>query len=138
MSSKVKYVALCAILLASAISCSPKLYPAENTSDSRDTVYVNKVQIDSIYRRDSVFIREKNDTIYIYKEKIREHYTMLHDTTYISHRDTLHTETINEVPMKPTKWQSFEMICGDIAMIVIGIILLALITKFIIRRFVKL
>ena len=43
-----------------------------------DTLYVEKVQVDSIYKRDSVMVREKGDTVYIYKEKIRDRYRYIH------------------------------------------------------------
>lgn len=51
----------------------------EKTSyiEQKDTVYINKVERDSIYLKDSVFVKEKGDTIfydrwhteYVYKTK---------------------------------------------------------------------
>lgn len=104
-----KKILLNAILLMSAISCSPKFYPVIDVAAKSDTVYVNKVQVDSIYKHDSVFVREKGDTVYIYKEKIRERYKMLHDTTYVSHTDTLHATIVQEVEKELSGVQKFSI-----------------------------
>ncbi len=48
----------------------------------RDTAYISKVQVDSVYKHDSVFIREKNDTVYKYVERTLNKYKLLHDTIY--------------------------------------------------------
>ena len=68
-----------------------------------DTLYVEKVQVDSIYKRDSVMVREKGDTVYIYKEKIRDRYRLLRDTIRVVKTDTV--QTIKEVRVeKPLTW----------------------------------
>lgn len=90
------------------LSCSPRLYPTE-TAVRRDTVYINRVQIDSIYKKDSIFIREKNDTVLIYKEKVREKYKIIHDTTYISKVDTLHRTVVQEVRKPLSGFVKFQM-----------------------------
>lgn len=58
-----------AILLVMVTSCSPRII--ETIRYQRDTTYVQQVKVDSVYRRDSVFVREKGDTVFIYKERIR-------------------------------------------------------------------
>ena len=84
-------------------SCSPKIY--ERVSYVHDTTYVSKIQVDSVFKRDSVFIKEKGDTVYIYKEKIREKYKLLYDTTYVSVHDTTLVEAVKEVKVeKPLSW----------------------------------
>ena len=48
-----------------------------------DSIYINKLQVDSIYMQDSVYIREKGDTIYMYKFKYLDRYKLLTDTMYV-------------------------------------------------------
>lgn len=77
----------------------------------RDTTYISKVQVDSVFRRDSVFIKEKNDTIYIYKEKVRDRYRLLRDTVYRHKVDSVYIDKIREVKVEKqlTAWQKFKM-----------------------------
>ena len=71
-----------------ATSCTRHVYVPVETTKS-DTVYLNRVQLDSIYMRDSVFIEKSGDTIrefqykYIYRFKDRI------DTLYISKTDSI-------------------------------------------------
>ena len=92
-------ILLCLVLA----SCSPKIY--ERVSYVHDTTYVSKIQVDSVFKRDSIFIKEKGDTVFIYKEKIREKYKLLYDTTYVSVHDTTLVEAVKEVKVeKPLTW----------------------------------
>ena len=62
-----------------------------------DTLYVVKVdtlkktvvRYDSVVSRDSVYVREKGDSVYVYKEKWRERLVFMRDTLYKSRTDTV-------------------------------------------------
>jgi hypothetical protein len=54
-----------------------------------DTIIKNIVKRDSVVVRDSVYVRERGDSVYIYKEKWRERLVFMHDTLYKSRTDTL-------------------------------------------------
>ena len=84
--------------MASATSCSPRII--ENISYQRDTTYVQQVKVDSVYRRDSVFIREKGDTVIIYKERIRDRYVFRHDTLRLVKVDSVVVERVKEVKVE--------------------------------------
>ena len=84
--------------MASATSCSPRII--ENISYKRDTTYVQQVKVDSVYRRDSVFIREKGDTVIIYKERIRDRYVFRHDTLRLVKVDSVVVERVKEVKVE--------------------------------------
>lgn len=84
--------------MASATSCSPRII--ENISYKRDTTYVQQVKVDSVYRRDSVFIREKGDTVIIYKERIRDRYVFRHDTLRLVKVDSVVVERVKEVEVE--------------------------------------
>ena len=92
--------------MASATSCSPRII--ENISYQRDTTYIQQVKVDSVYRRDSVFIREKGDTVIIYKERIRDRYVFRHDTLRLVKVDSVAVERIKEVKVeKPlSAWET--------------------------------
>lgn len=78
------------LVLAAAVSlfygcCATK----EVIKWQRDTTYIEKIQVDSIYKRDSVMVREKGDTVYIYKEKIRDRYRLIRDTVRLVKIDSV-------------------------------------------------
>lgn len=77
----------------------------------RDTTYVSKVQVDSVYKRDSVFVKEKGDTIYKYVERYRDRYKFLRDTIYRYKVDSVYVdkERVVKVEKQLTAWQRFKM-----------------------------
>lgn len=115
-----------AILLVTA--CSPRI--VEHIRVQRDTTYIERVQVDSLYIRDSVFIREKGDTVYQYRERIRDRYRFIHDTTFIHRTDTLMVEKERLVEKQLSRWQSFSITFGRIAMIIFALALAAAGVKF--------
>ena len=72
-------------LLLFIVSCRTvtKTIEVEKPIEKIRTEYVDKVKYDSLYLHDSVFVSIKNDTTYIYKEKIRYKYKYLRDTISI-------------------------------------------------------
>ncbi len=87
-----------------ATSCTKHVYVPVETTKS-DTVYMNRVQLDSIYMRDSVFIEKSGDTIrefqykYIYRFKDRI------DTLYISKTDSIQVPyPVEVVKYKTPQW----------------------------------
>ncbi len=87
-----------------ATSCTRHVYVPVETTKS-DTVYLNRVQLDSIYMRDSVFIEKSGDTIrefqykYIYRFKDRI------DTLYISNTDSIQVPyPVEVVKYKTPQW----------------------------------
>lgn len=77
----------------------------------RDTTYIRNTRVDSTFKRDSVFVKEKGDTIYIYKEKIRERYRIVRDTLYRSKIDSVYIDREKEVKVEKelTAWQRFRL-----------------------------
>lgn len=55
-----------------------------------DTIHEYNVYRDSILVKDSIYIKEKNDTLYIYKEKWNTRIIEKHDTLYKAKVDTLY------------------------------------------------
>ena len=122
-----KHILTALFILMAIQGCSPRI--VEQLQIMHDTTYVNHFQVDSIFRKDSIFIKEKNDTIYQYIERIRDRYRFIHDTTYISRIDTLMVTQTNEVKVeKPlTRWQRFRIGFGtwSIVAVLCGLVYLA-------------
>lgn len=100
------YIAI--ILLVSAIwfGCSTTKYiPLESVR--YDTTYVNKYQYDSIYKRDSIVVRDKGDTVFIEKYRYLYRDKLLRDTLYFSKTDSIHVPY--PVERELTVWQEFRL-----------------------------
>ena len=107
------------LIIAMLCSCTSVRYvPVESVKT--DSIYINKLQVDSIYMQDSVYIKEKGDTIYMYKYKYLNRYKLLTDTMYICKTDTINNVVEVEKPL--TRWQKAKQELGGIAMGVLGVL----------------
>lgn len=99
---------VCAVMILS--SCGALRKQIE-TVYVRDTTYISKVQVDSVFKRDSILVKEKNDTIYVYKEKVRDRYRLLRDTVYQHSIDSVYVDKVREVKVKKqlNAWQKFRL-----------------------------
>lgn len=86
------------LLLLALVSCSPRVIT--NTVVKRDTLYVANHVRDSIYFRDSIYIKEqlKGDTVYIreYRDRWRDRIKEVHDTVVRHQTDTVALQTTIE------------------------------------------
>ena len=55
-----------------------------------DTIHEMSHHTDSVYVRDSVFVVQRSDTVYYYKERWNNNVQLRHDTLYKHHTDTLY------------------------------------------------
>ena len=80
-----RHIVILLLFLAvlAATSCVRHVYVPVETTKS-DTVYMNRVQLDSIYMRDSVFIEKSGDTIREFQYKYIYRFNDRIDTLYIS------------------------------------------------------
>ena len=109
-------------VMAMCSSCTTTKYvpvPEYHT----DTLIQTKVVHDSIHVKDSTVITEKGDTVTIEKWHTKYIEKQVHDTTYISKRDTVPqpypVEVIKEVPADISWWQRTQMYAGDVLLIAI-------------------
>lgn len=112
---------MCIIVLILAIcSCrSVKYVPVETVK--HDSIYINKVQVDSVYHRDSIYVVDKGDTVFLYKDRYIYKYKDRTDTLYVTKTDSI--QVPYPVEKELTKWQQFRMYFGEWA---IGIVITAL------------
>ena len=99
---------VCAVMILS--SCGALRKQIE-TVYVRDTTYISKLQVDSVFKRDSIFVKEKNDTVYVYKEKVRDRYRLLRDTVYQHSIDSVYVDKVREVKVEKrlNAWQKFRL-----------------------------
>lgn len=90
-----------------------------------DTTYINKLQRDSIYMLDSVYVKEKGDTVLIEKYKYLYRDKLVRDTMYISKADSI--QVPYPVEKELTRWQQFRMNFGGLAVCIVVISILILI-----------
>lgn len=117
--------------------CStPKQLTTTIRQTTTDTIYKTKVERDSIFRHDSIFVNvyQRGDTIF--KEHTRWltrwRDRLLIDTVYQSRTDTLtlYREVTREVERRLSWWQRTQMYIGDMALILLIVLVLYKLKKF--------
>lgn len=94
---------LSVILLTLASGCSPRI--VEHIRYQHDTTYVVRRDSVRFYDRDSIYIREKGDTVYKYVEKWRWRDRVRVDTFYRTRVDSVAVEHTKIVEVeKPLSW----------------------------------
>lgn len=116
----IKYV-MTALLLLVVWSCRTTEYvPVEVVRT--DTTYINKVQRDSIYQLDSIYIRDKGDTVLITKTRYLYRDKLIRDTVYASKTDSV--QVPYPIEHKLTWWEQFRLDFGGWAIVIVIIIFL--------------
>ena len=92
-----------ALTIMCASGCSPKIY--ERVIVQRDTTQIVKIDSVRYLEKDSVFVREKGDTVYKYVERIRYRDRVKVDTVLKVRVDSVAFERAKEVKVeKPLSW----------------------------------
>ena len=116
-------VAIVALLIALFFGSCRSVRVIEKEVIKTDTVLTTKIQIDSIYVNDSIYIREliQGDTVKITTDRWHTRWRdrILYDSIYIAQRDTVRVTDIKEVPRKLSGWQWFQIWAGRLALIAI-------------------
>ena len=110
-------------------SCRTEYIPIETVRT--DSIFLAKLQKDSIYIKDSVFVRQGNDTVWKEKYKQIYKYVLQRDTVYISRIDSV------QVPVPVEKKIGFwEQKKQEAGLIIIGMVItlaILLLRKWMIR-----
>lgn len=94
-----------------------------------DTTYINKVQRDSIYLLDSVYILDRGDTVLITQTKYLYRDKLVHDTVYASKTDSVLVPYL--VEKKLTRWEQIRLNAGWYIIVILCIVILFFIIRFI-------
>lgn len=109
----------CFLLVTTLCSCrNVKYFPVETVR--ADSIFINQVQRDSIYRHDSIYIHEKGDTVWMEKYKYIYRDKIVRDTMYINRTDTIRDPY--PVEKELSRWQQMKLELGGWAF---GIIITA-------------
>lgn len=85
-----------------------------------DSVYLQQVKRDSIYQRDSIYVREKGDTVTVYRDRYLFVDKLVRDTLYVNRTDSVRVPYPVEKSL--TRWQEMKMELGGWAF---GVIIVA-------------
>lgn len=99
---------LMAVLLC---GCRTRYVPLETIK--KDIVYLDKWRKDSIFVRDSVYVREKGDTVYMYRDKYVYIDKLKTDTMYVFRTDSV--EVPVPVERELSRWERWKMELGGIS-----------------------
>lgn len=91
-----------------------------------DSTYITKHQRDSIWLHDSVFVKDKGDSVWVERWHTKYIEKQIHDTLVQATHDTIPVicEVEKEVPAKLTTWQKLLMKMGGAALLaLIGFII---------------
>lgn len=94
-----------------------------------DTTYINKLQRDSIYMLDSVYVKEKGDTVFIEKYKYLYRDKLVRDTLYMAKTDSI--QVPYPVEKELTRWQQFRMDFGGWVIGILAILITIMIVRFV-------
>ena len=109
----IRYVLITLLLMLVMWSCRTTEYVPVEVIKS-DTTYINKVQRDSIYQLDSIYIVDRGDTVLITRTKYLYRDKLVRDTIYMSKTDSI--QVPYPVERKLTKWEQFRLDIGGWAM----------------------
>jgi hypothetical protein len=118
------------LLLYFCYSCrTPQFIPVESVK----TEYRDKILRDSIYLYDSVYVKEKGDTLiferyrYFYKDKLIRDSVFICDTIRVPYP----VEVVKNVKAKRSLsgWQSFQIWCGRIALATVLLVVVLFVLK---------
>ncbi len=96
-----------------------------------DTLRVAQIVTDSVYKHDSIYIRQSGDTVLIEKwHTVWQNHTA-HDTVYKSRVDTIAKPypVVKEVPAELTWWQKTQMYAGDALLLLVVAVLVFLVVR---------
>ncbi|MGR4839126.1 MULTISPECIES: hypothetical protein [unclassified Bacteroides] len=103
-------IALILMLLTILLhGCAPiKYVPVETLKVEYRTR--DSIRYDSIYKRDSICVKEKGDTVYKYVKQIENRYLFIHKIDTIQKTDSV--QVPYPVEKKLTKWESIKLDMG--------------------------
>lgn len=117
---RLPYILVVLIILGGLSSCQTQYIPVETIKTEYRTR--DSIRHDSIYQQDSVYVTVKGDTVYEYK------YKYLYKYQYINRTDTLMKTDSIQIPFpvekQLSKWQSFKLDFGGVAMLVLIMIVI--------------
>ena len=114
-------------------SCTTQYVPVETVR--HDSVFFAKIQKDSIFVRDSVFIHQKGDTVFKDKFKLVYKYVLLRDTMMTIKTDSIPVPV--PVEKKRTWWEQTKIDVATSAIVLVMLVILYLLVRWIFQKSIK-
>lgn len=127
---KSSHISMLVFIIFMLVSCRTEYIPVESVR--YDSIYFAKLQKDSIYIQDSIYIKEKGDTVFVDKFKYIYKYVNLQDTCYIEKKDSILIPY--PVERKLTWWERKTQNLGDWVAELIIIVILYRLVGWMIRK----
>lgn len=125
------FIALLIITCAySFLSCSTQYIPVETVRT--DSVFLSRLQRDSLIIRDSVYIKEKGDTVLEYRNRFIYRNVVINDTVYINVTDSIQVPV--PVEKKLSFWEKQIQELGSICTGIVFVYMLYLLMRWIIKK----
>jgi hypothetical protein len=117
-------LALVWLLLLLCVCKSIEYVPVVQKETHTDSIYLTKVQRDSIWLHDSIRVEARNDTVRVDRWHTKYVERLLHDTLYLSKRDSIPVpyEVVKEVPAKVSKMERTFMWLGILSLIALTLL----------------
>lgn len=131
-------VAFFVLLLLCALfgSCSPKVI--ENVVTRTDTCFIQKMQRDSVFVKDSIYVHEwtANDTVRIVTDRwhVRWKDKVVRDTAYISQRDTVRVTKTVQVAKPLTQWQQMRLYFANAVLVALALLACIVLARWWLQR----
>lgn len=87
-----------------------------------DSIYLTQIQKDSIYKYDSIYVRDKGDTVFVDRYKYMFVDKLKRDTMYLSRIDTIRIPYPVEKPL--SKWEQLRLDVGGYAVFAVIVTIL--------------
>lgn len=118
------------LLVWSMCSCSTQYVPVESVR--YDSVFFEKIRKDSIFVQDSVFVKEKGDTVFTNRLRYIYKYILKSDTIYITRTDSINVPY--PVEKELSWWEKQKQDLQEVLVIVIFLYALYRLMRWIIMR----
>lgn len=90
-----------------------------------DSIYLTNLQRDSIYKYDSIYIRDRGDTVEVVKYRYLFIDKLRHDTLYMERTDTVSVPY--PVERQLTRWEQFRLDVGGYAIFAVIVTILIIV-----------
>ena len=94
------FVGVLTLLLVASSCGTSRVVSQDRYVYVTDTCYRDVLKIDSVFVKDSIYIREKADTVFFYKDRYEYKYIYLRDTSYVAVHDSIYIEKEIAIPVE--------------------------------------
>lgn len=124
------YISMLVFIIFMLASCRTEYIPIESVR--YDSIYFAKLQKENIYIQDSIYIKEKGDTVFVDKFKYIYKYVNIQDTCFIEKTDSVLIPY--PIERKLTWWERKTQNLGDWIVEIIIIFILYRLLGWLIKK----